>query len=197
VQIFDQRKFKKRDQGFLGVINCRVGDVLDLQLGGDGSHSIATKLILEMLTRDLKKSNDNLAVHGKLIVNLSTNINTPLPGSSAGASQPATTVASSSPPVERQRSATPSTSNGPVAPPSTTPSQSLTIPIINAPSQNVPNGGAHARGPSSTSTFEDQQGRLPPGWERRVDHLGRTYYVDHNSRTTTWTRPSYFDPIFI
>jgi E3 ubiquitin-protein ligase NEDD4 len=27
-------------------------------------------------------------------------------------------------------------------------------------------------------------------WERRVDHLGRTYYVDHNTRTTTWTRPS-------
>ena len=37
VQIFDQRKFKKKDQGFLGVINCRVGDVLDLQLGGDGT----------------------------------------------------------------------------------------------------------------------------------------------------------------
>jgi len=36
VQIFDQRKFKKKDQGFLGVINCRVGDVLDLALGGDG-----------------------------------------------------------------------------------------------------------------------------------------------------------------
>lgn len=38
VQIFDQRKFKKKDQGFLGVINSRVGDVLDLQLGGDGMH---------------------------------------------------------------------------------------------------------------------------------------------------------------
>jgi len=36
VQIFDQRKFKKKDQGFLGVINCRVGDVLDLQLSNDG-----------------------------------------------------------------------------------------------------------------------------------------------------------------
>lgn len=36
VQIFDQRKFKKKDQGFLGVINVRVGEVLDLQLGGDG-----------------------------------------------------------------------------------------------------------------------------------------------------------------
>jgi hypothetical protein len=34
VQIFDQKKFKKKDQGFLGVINVRVSDVLDL---GDGS----------------------------------------------------------------------------------------------------------------------------------------------------------------
>ena len=38
------------------------------------------------------------------------------------------------------------------------------------------------------SSFEDQFGRLPPGWERRTDNFGRTYYVDHNSRTTTWQR---------
>lgn len=38
VQIFDQKKFKKKDQGFLGVINIRVGDVIDITLlGGDGS----------------------------------------------------------------------------------------------------------------------------------------------------------------
>lgn len=36
VQIFDQKKFKKRDQGFLGVINIRVGDVLVLQVDGEG-----------------------------------------------------------------------------------------------------------------------------------------------------------------
>jgi E3 ubiquitin-protein ligase NEDD4 len=36
VQIFDQKKFKKKDQGFLGVINIRVGDVLDLSMGTDG-----------------------------------------------------------------------------------------------------------------------------------------------------------------
>ena len=37
VQIFDQRKFKKRDQGFLGVVNVRVSDVIDLELGGHGA----------------------------------------------------------------------------------------------------------------------------------------------------------------
>lgn len=30
---------------------------------------------------------------------------------------------------------------------------------------------------------------LPPGWEERKDAKGRTYYVNHNNRTTTWTRP--------
>lgn len=27
-----------------------------------------------------------------------------------------------------------------------------------------------------------------------MDHLGRPYYVDHNTRTTTWKRPSYVSP---
>ncbi|CAL1604057.1 unnamed protein product [Knipowitschia caucasica] len=31
---------------------------------------------------------------------------------------------------------------------------------------------------------------LPPGWEERQDNLGRTYYVNHESRTTQWQRPT-------
>uniref|UniRef100_A0A8C5DKK9 E3 ubiquitin-protein ligase n=1 Tax=Gouania willdenowi TaxID=441366 RepID=A0A8C5DKK9_GOUWI len=31
---------------------------------------------------------------------------------------------------------------------------------------------------------------LPSGWEKRVDQRGRFYYVDHNTRTTTWQRPT-------
>uniref|UniRef100_A0A672I212 E3 ubiquitin-protein ligase n=1 Tax=Salarias fasciatus TaxID=181472 RepID=A0A672I212_SALFA len=34
---------------------------------------------------------------------------------------------------------------------------------------------------------------LPPGWEEKVDNLGRTYYVNHNNRTTQWKRPSNID----
>jgi hypothetical protein len=41
-----------------------------------------------------------------------------------------------------------------------------------------------------TNPFEDREGRmLPRGWERRKDALGRTYYVDHNTKTTSWNRP--------
>jgi WW domain len=30
---------------------------------------------------------------------------------------------------------------------------------------------------------------LPDGWEEKTDVQGRTYYMDHNTRSTTWTRP--------
>ncbi|XP_042634659.1 E3 ubiquitin-protein ligase NEDD4-like isoform X15 [Cyprinus carpio] len=36
---------------------------------------------------------------------------------------------------------------------------------------------------------------LPPGWEEKVDNLGRTYYVNHNNRTTQWKRPSIVDVV--
>jgi E3 ubiquitin-protein ligase NEDD4 len=46
VQIFDQKKFKKKDQGFLGVVNVRIGSVLDLDVGGDGMWDIS---LLDMI----------------------------------------------------------------------------------------------------------------------------------------------------
>ncbi|KAK2737266.1 hypothetical protein FQN55_001192 [Onygenales sp. PD_40] len=189
IQIFDQKKFKKKDQGFLGVINVRVGDVIDLDAGDD-----------EMLTRDLKKSNDNLVVHGKLIVNLSTNLserianntqngssrpNLGVPGSTSSLQRPLSSMSSN--PIPNDLSSTSNTSASlfptPRAPSSATPAAAVAP--ANGPTQ--PNGSG-ARG--NLSSFEDGQGRLPAGWERREDNLGRTYYVDHNTRTTTWTRPS-------
>lgn len=70
------------------------------------------------------------------------------------------------------------------------------------PSQNhVPNGvgvvgpppGPHPETRSSnTSTGGEDQ--LPPGWEMRYDMYGRRYYVDHNSRSTSWERPQPLPP---
>eukprot|EP00066_Takifugu_rubripes_P019352 XP_011608618.1 PREDICTED: E3 ubiquitin-protein ligase NEDD4 isoform X4 [Takifugu rubripes] len=34
---------------------------------------------------------------------------------------------------------------------------------------------------------------LPPGWEERQDNLGRTFYVNHATRTTQWQRPTVQD----
>lgn len=37
---------------------------------------------------------------------------------------------------------------------------------------------------------DDELGNpLPAGWERRTDAQNRTYYVDHNTRSTSWHRP--------
>lgn len=35
---------------------------------------------------------------------------------------------------------------------------------------------------------------LPPDWEERKDRNGRSYYVDHTTRTTTWERPQPLPP---
>ena len=40
--------------------------------------------------------------------------------------------------------------------------------------------------PSSSGGDDDL---LPEGWEARRTKDGKTFYVDHNTRTTTWQRP--------
>ena len=40
VQVFDQKKFKKKDQGFLGIVKVQVADVFDISVGGDGRHCL-------------------------------------------------------------------------------------------------------------------------------------------------------------
>ncbi|KAK5987440.1 E3 ubiquitin-protein ligase RSP5 [Cladobotryum mycophilum] len=186
VQVFDQKKFKKKDQGFLGVINIRIGDLMP-EIGPEADD--------QMITRDLKKSTDNLVVHGKLIINLSCNLSTPIRGGQPSSSRPALTAGGTS-----NMSALSTTSDH-------RPSSSMSGPNGNAlgsqtslphhpasvgatPAPPSVNGSAQARPTSQLSPFEDQQGRLPAGWERREDNLGRTYYVDHNTRTTSWNRPT-------
>ncbi|ODV94148.1 hypothetical protein PACTADRAFT_86369 [Pachysolen tannophilus NRRL Y-2460] len=159
IQIFDQKKFKKKDQGFLGVINLRIGDSIDLNLPGNSE---------ETITRDLKKSNDNLVVSGKIIISIANADNR----SSNSRAQDSNTsnhrTASAS--ANAASSSSPNNNNNSVT---------------NNNNNNNTSGSNRAY-----SSFEDQFGRLPPGWERRTDNFGRTYYVDHNSRTTTWKRPA-------
>ncbi|GAA97867.1 hypothetical protein E5Q_04547 [Mixia osmundae IAM 14324] len=207
VQIFDQKKFKRKDQGFLGVINVRPSQTLDLELGGD-----------ETLTRDLKKSNDALSVNGKLIVHLSTNTSTPIrntatPAALSGLANSVSSTGTTNESVASTSSSTPpasaaassaalatTTSNAPSV--NTTASSSAATdgrgeaPSFNTPSRESTHsasgstGRAAGAGNANFNPREDQHGVLPSGWERRIDHLGRMYYVDHNTRTTSWQRPT-------
>ncbi|KAK6292928.1 hypothetical protein J4Q44_G00364290 [Coregonus suidteri] len=72
-----------------------------------------------------------------------------------------------------------------------------------APAASTPT--AEAAGGSSGAEADDAKPRqqapntgtsdpLPPGWEQRKDPHGRTYYVDHNTKTTTWERPQPLPP---
>lgn len=235
VQIMDQKKFKKRDQGFLGVINIRMADVIDLELGGK-----------VLLTRELKRSNDQLPVHGKLIIDLNTNATSaatsaPTAAGAAAvaapaATTPATAGASAAPQVAAAQAAAstrtpPLVTATPVAmplpsepaiPPRPVQPGAASTPAITLvetaapsapaarPASGVSGSGAgtpsavpaaphqvvmaHEQAAAANPTHaHDDDAPLPSGWERRTDHLGRTYYVDHNTRTTTWTRPSH-DP---
>lgn len=179
VQIFDQRKFKRKDQGFLGVINVQMSSVFDLQVGGD-----------EILTLDLTKSTVNVVVNGKIILNISTN-----PNSATRGNNPPTSSGSHGTRVPHSGSHHRTTSvvsiNELPAAPTPQPQPPTSSSSSNAgvsSSQTSPTPATSNT--SNMSSFEDHLGALPQGWERRVDNLGRTYYVNHNARTTTWTRPS-------
>ncbi|KAN0115932.1 hypothetical protein V8E52_006472 [Russula decolorans] len=228
VQIFDQRKFKRRDQGFLGVVNIQVANYLDLELGGH-----------EVVQLDLKRSNDNLVVQGKLMIYLSTNLSTTATSSRPASSSLALTAApsnDSSPSVNNALGAAGTSANLSRTPSSHATASETSTPVMTMPTPVIPgnqdlesqqpqpniatrpvssvgtSAAVHPQNPmrpsapgivspgqtmaSNTSTqhnfnaSEDQYGPLPEGWERRIDPLGRTYYVDHNTRSTTWNRPS-------
>jgi E3 ubiquitin-protein ligase NEDD4 len=213
VQVFDQKKFKKKDQGFLGVINVRVGDVIpNLEISFEDT----------MLTRDLKRSSDNLVVSGKLIFSVTTNLEgaprratvrpllLPPPGSnmSSSASSISTSMAGNTPTTERPLSGADQIPSSPMPSSATPVRQPTQTPQPTQPSQPPPpqqqppqhqshpsssslaNGGFPGRQGTTRNPFQDGHGRLPNGWERREDHLGRIYYVDHNTRTTSWERPT-------
>ncbi|SMN19072.1 similar to Saccharomyces cerevisiae YER125W RSP5 E3 ubiquitin ligase of the NEDD4 family [Maudiozyma saulgeensis] len=191
IQVFDQKKFKKKDQGFLGVVNIKINDIL-----GDINDTHSGKE--ETITRDLKRSNDNLAVSGRLIVVMSrvtdtianTTNNSRTHRSSRASSTTnnnhvaATTTAAQS--VENTLQSGASTSGAGAGAGATTSNTSGS----GTTSSSNNNNNSSASNSRQYSSFEDQYGRLPAGWERRTDNFGRTYYVDHNTRTTTWKRPT-------
>ena len=77
------------------MVNVRVSDIFDLEVGDHGAFSpnllhlsvslFLTRCLLETLTLDLKKSNDNPAIFGNLMMHISTNVNQPI--SNPGPSQ--------------------------------------------------------------------------------------------------------------
>ncbi|KAI8998099.1 HECT-domain-containing protein [Gaertneriomyces semiglobifer] len=163
VQIFDQKKWKKtRDQGFLGVVNIPMSQVFDVHVGGD-----------EMLTLELKKGSSHETVTGKLIISITSPHLMPQANDSLAPPQ------------------TPQRSNSVSSRTSTSSRRSRRKPETNGatPAFTTNAGSSSSSSGRNGPQTQDENGALPPGWERRTDHLNRVYYVDHNTRTTTWHRP--------
>lgn len=49
---------------------------------------------------------------------------------------------------------------------------------------------APGAGTSSPGSSSEGGPPLPAGWEERIDQYGRVYYLNHNTRTSQWLRPS-------
>ncbi|KAG8441866.1 hypothetical protein GDO86_010881 [Hymenochirus boettgeri] len=93
---------------------------------------------------------------------------------------------------------------------SSTSASSSTAGAVSEPVRATESGASPAAGSTSPEAIKPRQSSstadpvrqqpssttepLPPGWEQRKDPHGRTYYVDHNTRTTTWERPQPLPP---
>ncbi|CAI8056242.1 NEDD4-like E3 ubiquitin-protein ligase WWP1, partial [Geodia barretti] len=128
------------------------------------------------------------------------------PSATTAAPSPSSVTTAPQPtvPATGNSRAPPSTSSAPSSSPSTT---SPAPPTSAQPPP--PPVSPHPALPQTTPTYNPQQQQstashppqrpeqpaayqppaLPVGWEERVDPHGRRYYVDHNSRMTTWDRP--------
>ncbi|PPQ70016.1 hypothetical protein CVT26_013304 [Gymnopilus dilepis] len=207
VQIFDHRKFRKRDQGFLGVFNISAAEALELAANHTGA-----------IQKDLTMSSNNLPVYGKISLSFALPqpaqaaqpahqpLNHPVPSTSH---VPQNAQPPVQPSFDRLRLSNPSpvpqavheeqhpprVLQNTLSTPSLRPTPSsghlsmnnVTPPIARVEPQQRP---ASTSGPTPARMLDDEAGNpLPPGWERRIDPQGRPYYVDHNTRSTTWHRP--------
>jgi E3 ubiquitin-protein ligase NEDD4 len=154
-----------------------------------------------MLNLDLQRSNDNLAVHGKIIIHLSTNVTTPL--SNPGPSQTSGLATALGNLASNASTASLTPSQGPIgtaaqsAAASTTTMAATSASVSDTSVPDLPRRGSTranavtdpnsnpnaAASDRNFSATEDQYGPLPTGWERRTDHLGRTYYVSTHQQT--------------
>ncbi|XP_036049834.1 E3 ubiquitin-protein ligase NEDD4 isoform X3 [Onychomys torridus] len=74
--------------------------------------------------------------------------------------------------------------------------------VDSADNRESPENHSSGSGSLQACIFEEQpalpvllptSSGLPPGWEEKQDEKGRAYYVDHNTKTTTWAKPTMQD----
>uniref|UniRef100_A0A8C5H903 E3 ubiquitin-protein ligase n=1 Tax=Gouania willdenowi TaxID=441366 RepID=A0A8C5H903_GOUWI len=113
---------------------------------------------------------------------------------------PTTTPSSSSASATAAASSTnasssvPGSSSSPSSSPATGDANASGACDVSGSSNNSGTGTTDGAKPRQQTPNSGAPDPLPPGWEQRKDPHGRTYYVDHNTRTTTWERPQPLPP---
>ena len=148
------------------------------------------------MSKDLTTSSTNLTVSGKVSfgvaplsrsgsANLTPSHSHHTLNNSGGSTRPTSTPLISQPRFEESDAIRHST------PPSVRPSTSHAT-LITSATSHVDSPGARPTTGVQRRMLDDENGiPLPPSWERREDPQGRTYYVDHHTRSTTWHRPPF------
>ncbi|KAM6494360.1 hypothetical protein JOM56_010721 [Amanita muscaria] len=189
IQIFDHKKFRRRDQGFLGLLNLSGADAIHLAV----TNSQAP------ITRDLIASSNNLTVSGKITFGVSPLSRPGQPSQMPSSQSHLAPYATGSPSRPTTSSMLPqprfedSEVNRPLqaAPPPMRTSTSHST-LVTSATSHVDNAQNRNSSNPARRLLDDEHGvPLPAGWERRTDPQGRTYFVDHNSRATTWHRPQH------
>ena len=222
IQIFDQKRFRKRDQGFLGLVRLGGEEVLAYSANGHGNTSLASSFFFSpstlpgLISKDLTQSSSGAQVYGKLLFSFSLPHigGSRIPSEQALTALPALQLPDTPSAALRPRMSTLSlrpessphnshSSMSPFAPPEgpapnrprTSGDPTLSPLLQTSPPlrsrSSTPNGpGSSPVDSALTSIHRDELGPLPHGWERRFDANSRPYYVDHNTRSTTWHRPA-------
>ncbi|XP_065178917.1 E3 ubiquitin-protein ligase Itchy-like isoform X1 [Sycon ciliatum] len=127
---------------------------------------------------DLEIKLDGLEVDANLIPAAAT------PSASSAGGSGSTTSATQAPPP-------PPPAAGVVAAPVSAAAGAAAAAASHRAATTAPVGPPVAGGPraGAAATNGEALPPLPGNWEERRDPQGRTYFVDHASRTTTWTRP--------
>eukprot|EP00834_Sanchytrium_tribonematis_P001242 NODE_29_length_37665_cov_1.081563.p3 type:complete len:678 gc:universal NODE_29_length_37665_cov_1.081563:28230-30263(+) len=169
IQVYDQRKFKSAGQGFLGRVALDLREYLRQDLD-------------EMIALPLKTNDSQIPVEGKITINLCCRSNEegiptsedPLP---EGWERRTDALGRFYYIDHTNRTTTWIRPTG----------------RENVDNRNrydrlsLPEGGALEISNNTTDSVNNQP--LPAGFEQRFTPDGRPYFVDHNTRTTTWVDP--------
>ena len=72
---------------------------------------------------------------------------------------------------------------------------SLLQSMVRSPQPSNPQLERYSPPPINSINQPEQYRPLPAGWEEYKDlHIGRTYFFDDNTRTTTWADPRHMSP---